>query len=242
LSILPLITAENPTSWEQLETLVTSILSESGMIARLNVTIALPRGAVDVDVLAEDSIDGIVHRVICECKNWKNSIPKEIVHAFRTVIQETGAHRGYIVSRAGFQTGAREAAYATNIELVTFAEFQERYFNKWFKKRVWSVEDSIGDFNTYYEPLGPPGWSNLKYEEEKKRYQQILDKYLFAGLALMWFSPYMGIVGPLKIPPLPFPFAEMEKRGVVVQPTLKRPQDTESLARLARTARGKSSY
>jgi Restriction endonuclease len=217
---MPLITSENPASWEQLETLVTSILAESGMNARRNVTLSLPRGTVEVDVLAEDSAEGIVHRLICECKNWKNTIPKEVVHAFRTVMQETGAHRGYIVSRAGFQAGAHEAAQATNIELVTFVEFQERYFSKWFKKKLWSVEDAVEDFNEYYEPLGPPGWSNLT-SEERRSYQIILDKYLFAGLALMFFSPYSSLMEPPRVPPLPFAFAGMEERGVIVPANIK---------------------
>ena len=191
------------------------------MDARRNVTIALPRGTVDVDVLAEDSVDGIVYRIICECKNWKSSISKNIVHAFRTIMQETGAHRGYIVSRAGFQAGAYEAAQATNIELVTFAEFQERHFSKWFSKKIWSIEEAVGDFNSYYEPLGPPGWSQLNSEEERRTYQITLDKYLFAGLALMYFSPYMDMIGTLRIPPLPFDFAKMEEHGVTVPANIK---------------------
>ncbi len=34
--------------------------------------------------------------------------PREKVHAFRTVMDETGANRGYIISRVGFQIGAIE--------------------------------------------------------------------------------------------------------------------------------------
>lgn len=59
---MPLITALEPESWEQLEELVAAILTESGMLARRQVTLDLPRGNVDVDVFAEETVDGIVHR------------------------------------------------------------------------------------------------------------------------------------------------------------------------------------
>jgi hypothetical protein len=218
---MPLITALAPESWEQLEELVAAILSECGMLAKRQVTLNLPRGKVDVDVFAEEQVDGIIHRTICECKFWKANVPKEVVHAFRTVMQETGANRGYIISRAGFQSGAYDAARATNIELVTFSEFQERYFDKWYRNRVWAVERSIGSFNTYYEPLGPPGWAKLESEDERKAYEAVLDKYLFAGMSLMPFSPYIGMRGTYNAPPMPFDFAKMEERGVTVPADVK---------------------
>lgn len=108
---MPLITAQTPASWEALEDIVAAILTECGMLAKRQVTLDLPRGNVDVDVFAEEKIDGIVHRTICECKFWKANITKEIIHAFRTVMQETGANRGYVISRAGFQSGAHSAAW-----------------------------------------------------------------------------------------------------------------------------------
>ncbi|MEO9338870.1 restriction endonuclease [Mesorhizobium sp. SB112] len=219
---MPLITAHVPETWEQLEDLVAAILGECGMQATRQVTINLPRGSVDVDVFAEETVDGIVHRIICECKYWKANIPKEIVHAFRTVMQETGANRGYIVSRAGFQKGAYEAAQATNIELLTFAEFQERYFDKWFKSRIWAVENSISNFNTYYEPLGPPGWAKLATDEERAAYESVLDRYLFAGHALHSFSPYLGFR-------VPFDFTKMEEGGVIVPAEIKAAQGCREL-------------
>lgn len=218
---MPLITAQTPESWEQLEDLVAAILTESGMLAQRQVTLDLPRGNVDVDVFAEENVDGIVHRTICECKFWKANVPKETIHAFRTVMQETGANRGYIISRTGFQSGAQSAAQSTNIELVTFAEFQERYFDKWYRNRVWAVERSIGNFNTYYEPFGPPGWAKLELEDERKAYQAVLDKYFFACMVLAPFSPYMGMLGTYRAPPLPFDFAQMEERGITVPADVK---------------------
>jgi restriction endonuclease Mrr len=138
-----LITENVPAGWEQLEDIVTTILAECGMSAQRGVTLRLPRGSVDVDVYAEETIEGIVHRTICECKQWRTNVPKSVVHSFRTVIGETGANRGYIISTSGFQAGAVEAAAATNIELVTFEEFQRTYFAKWIGKQIWAVEEEL---------------------------------------------------------------------------------------------------
>jgi Restriction endonuclease len=216
-----LITAKLPDAWDELEDLVAAILTECGMKAQRQVSLQLPRGSVDVDVLAEESVDGITHRIICECKNWRVNIPKEVVHAFRTVMQETGANRGYIVSRVGFQSGAIEAAKATNIELATFEEFQNIYFDKWISKRIWAIEHAIENFNTYYEPLGKPGYSMLQDDDDRAAYDAVWYKYLFAGLMLMPFSPYMRLVKPHPFPELPFDVSGLDEVGVQVPPNIR---------------------
>lgn len=119
---------------------------------------------------------------------------REVVHAFRTVVLEAGANRGYIISRVGFQAGAIEAVHSTNIELVTFAEFQNIYFPKWYNKRLWGIENEIGDFNVYYEPLGKPGYSRLGSEAERATYDAVWNEYLFAGVILMRYSPYTRLI------------------------------------------------
>ena len=186
------------------------------MEAQRQVSLTLPRGAVDVDVLATETRDGIPYRIICECKYWQANIPRQIVHAFRTVMNETGAHRGFIISRAGFQAGAVDAARDTNIDLVTFEEFQEMHFQKWIRNMMWAVEHAAERFNTYYEPLGPPGYSLLQTDAEREAYDGVWNKYLFAGLMLQPFSPYLRVMTPYPIPGLPFDVSEMESKGVYV--------------------------
>jgi hypothetical protein len=216
-----LITAQNPDDWEQLEELVTAILNECGMNARRQASLVLPRGSVDVDVLAEETVEGIVHRIICECKDWKTNIPKEVVHVFRTVMHESGAHRGYIISRVGFQSGAIEAAKATNIELITFAQFQDIYFDKWITRRIRVIEDELGNFNTYYEPFGKPGYSQLTTDEERAAYDAMWHTFLFACMMMIPYSPYMRMVTDQPFPQLPFDVSGLEKQGIVVPNDIK---------------------
>ncbi len=219
---MPLITSKMPDSWEELEEIVDDILRETGMDSTRTVNLKLPRGSVNIDVVAKETNDGIQNLIICECKNWKTNIPREIVHAFRTVMQEIGANRGYIISRVGFQVGAYEAAEATNINLLTFHQFQELYFTKWYKARLWQIESKISNFNAYYEPLGRPGFHLLETDEERDAYVEVWNVYAFAGVLMTYFSPWMGTAGhELVPPPLPIPVEKLEAEGYLVPEVIK---------------------
>lgn len=122
---------KEPTSWRQLERRVELILEEAGFEVKLNAVISLVRGDKNVDLLAIDNETTPTVRVICECKHWNRQIPKETVHAFRTVIQDSGVNVGYIISKSKFQSGSLEAADRTPIRLVTYREFEEEYFRRW---------------------------------------------------------------------------------------------------------------
>jgi hypothetical protein len=210
------ITNRIPEGGDELETLVAGIFEECGLSVQHQAVLHLPRGVVTVDVLAQESIEGIAYQIICECKNWSTNVPQEKVHAFRTVVIEAGANRGYIISRKGFQSGAIEAARSTNIELVTFAEFQAIFFDKWIKSRTWAVERDIGDINTYYEPFGIPGINRLSDEAEKEAYYKVWLKYLFVGVILPLFSPYLRQFQPQPYPELPLDLKQYQDKGVVV--------------------------
>lgn len=218
---MPLITSKMPETWEELEETVADILGECGMESKRSVNLRLPRGSVDIDVVAKETSQGIETLIISECKNWKTNVPREIVHAFRTVMHEIGANRGYIISRVGFQVGAYEAAEATNINLVTFQQFQERYFEKWYRGRLWQVERHIGNFNTYFEPTGKPGYHLIQTDEERVAYDEVWQKYVCAGVLLMYFSPYAAMTANFEPPPLPIPVAKMEAAGYMVPENIK---------------------
>ena len=116
---------------------------------------ALPRGSVDLDVYAQDTTREPKLIIVCECKHWSTPVPKTVVHAFRTVIDEVGAHVGFIISAKGFQAGAIEAARSTNIELLSWDEFQNRFFDRWFdamRVKLAVVADAVFDYADYFHP------------------------------------------------------------------------------------------
>ena len=57
---------------------------------------------------------------LVEAKLWNKRVRKFHVLAFRTIVDDIGAVRGFLVSSKGFQSGTFEAANNTNVELKTF--------------------------------------------------------------------------------------------------------------------------
>src|SRR5690349_14180800 len=98
-----------PEGWRQLQDLVAQLFSEIGCEVRLSERVKLVRGAKEIDVLVRDPQITPPSIYLCECKFWSKPIPQETIHAFRTVVADFGAHRGFIISRIGFQSGAIEA-------------------------------------------------------------------------------------------------------------------------------------
>lgn len=121
----------DPTDWRELQDRVAQLFSEVGCDARVGERVKLVRGEKEIDVLVRDSQATPVSVYLCECKFWSNPIPQEVIHSFRTVLADFGAHRGFIISKAGFQSGAKESVKNTNLDLVTFGELQEIFFDRW---------------------------------------------------------------------------------------------------------------
>lgn len=101
-----LIFAENPEGWRDLQRKVAQIFRESGCEAEIEYDVETVRGTVNVDVWASDREVSPPLLYLAECKYWRRAVPKTVVHAFRTVVHDSGAHVGYVISSSGFQLGA----------------------------------------------------------------------------------------------------------------------------------------
>jgi hypothetical protein len=111
------ITTATPETWQGLQVEVARILTECQFGVEVEKQIATVRGNVEIDVYAEETVRGRRYVILCECKFWKAAIPQHVIHGFRTVVADTGAHKGYIISIKGFQAGSYSAADLTNVEL-----------------------------------------------------------------------------------------------------------------------------
>lgn len=143
-----------PADWRELQSGVCRLLNEVGLTASTEAPMVTPRGSVTVDVFAvdENSVDKI--KYIVECKNWATAIPQSVVHSFTTVMHETGANIGFIVSKHGLQTGARQYTENTNILGLTYLDLQQRYFPIWWEKYFCIVLGDAGDvLLQYVEPI-----------------------------------------------------------------------------------------
>lgn len=144
-----MIIEREPQDWRELQNLVAKILDELDCSAEIDKTIKTVRGTVAVDVFVKDPSHTPPLVFLCECKYWSSSIPKTVVHAFRTVVADFGANRGYLISKVGFQSGAIEAAHNSSVELMTWAEFQNTFYDRWLQamtERLYEPADAIFEY------------------------------------------------------------------------------------------------
>jgi hypothetical protein len=122
--------------WRDLQDRVAELFREMGYLVQSPFKVNLVRGQKEVDVFIEDRRTSVPHRILVECKHWANPVPQETVHSMRTIMQDSGANTGIIVSSAGFQSGAGEAAAMSNIHLMTWDALQVAYGHEWFFRQT----------------------------------------------------------------------------------------------------------
>lgn len=110
---------------------VSKILEECGLVAETEKTISLVRGKTEVDVYAIDPLTTPESIYICECKRWASRVPQGEVQSFRTVVGDAGANFGLFISSGGFQAGAHEVVKLTNIRLLDWMAFQQLFLERW---------------------------------------------------------------------------------------------------------------
>ena len=120
-----------PGTWQELELLVEQAFAEMGYESHRDHELSTVRGKVKIDVYAVKRSTPIPTVVLCECKHWAKAVEQSVVYGFRSVCSDVGAHFGLIISKAGFQSGASETREATNIHLLDFNAFQEKFFEEW---------------------------------------------------------------------------------------------------------------
>lgn len=111
--------------WKDYQEEVARFFRDLGLNAKTDVTVQGARTRHDADVLVELDYKGISIRWVIECKCWKRSVTKETVLALRTIVNDVGADRGFIMAESGYQKGAREAAYLSNIQLTSLGDLRE---------------------------------------------------------------------------------------------------------------------
>jgi len=143
-----------PASWRDLQGYVARILSECGVATAIEKVVKTARGKVEIDVWAHDSSSTPPQTYLVECKRWRDAVPQTVVHAFRTVVGDSGANWGAIVSSNGFQSGAYEAARYSNVRLLSWLEFQNLFAESWFEHYFCRlVGEKCDPLVEYTEPI-----------------------------------------------------------------------------------------
>ena len=111
--------------WEQYQESVAQFFRDLGLNAETNVIIDGIRTKHAIDVFVESAYKGISIKWVIECKSWRRRVPKLNVLALRTIVDDVGADRGFLMNEVGYQKGAREVAYLTNVHLTSLQDLRE---------------------------------------------------------------------------------------------------------------------
>lgn len=197
-----MITTLIPATWEDLQNQCARILTECGFKTETEKVVRLVRGAKEIDVHAEESVQGRLNRIFCECKHWKTRVPQDVIHGFRTVLADGGANAGYIISMAGFQSGSIDAADLTTVNLVTWPEFQAAFEETWLQNFfIPQVTERLDPLMTFTEPLRPDWFSKLP-DNDKDAFVELQNEHFALAMLAMQFSRYVRIMGQVQ-PKLP---------------------------------------
>lgn len=135
-------------SWYEFQEDIKAHFVSLGADAESNVRVQGVRTFHDIDVLVKTRFLGENITWIVEAKHWKSKVTKAQVLVLRSIVDDVGADRGFIISIAGFQSGAFEAANNTNVKLKTFNELKidtkgliEAEILKTYHKRLLFLED-----------------------------------------------------------------------------------------------------
>ncbi len=174
------ITSEQPENWIELQNLVSKYLNDAGYSAVSPKTIQTVRGKVQVDVFASANTE-LIQQFICECKCWSTPVSKEKVHAFRTVVNDSGSTLGILISKSGYQSGAIEAAHCSNVLLKDWDGFIALITNKWLFNKLIKLKRIAFPLSIYTDSLDIP-WEKLNDKEREiynKLSSQFMQEYLF---------------------------------------------------------------
>ncbi len=132
-----------PKNWQELQIYVSKIFTDCGCENQIEKDIETVRGKVNIDVYVVDTLNTPNSIYLCECKYWNNAIPKSVVHSFRSVVSDSGAHHGFLIAKKGFQSGAYEASSSTNLSILSWNEFQEMFYKRWLETMTENIKDNI---------------------------------------------------------------------------------------------------
>lgn len=161
--------------WYEFQEAISRHFLSIGADAETNKRVQGIRTSHDIDILVKTRFLGENITWVVEAKHWKSKVSKSHVLALRSILDDIGADRGFIISNLGFQRGAFEATECTNVKLKTFDELkvdtkdfiesevlktyykrllllEDRYWSHSKKTRIkYGLRHEVGDFPFHFE-------------------------------------------------------------------------------------------
>ena len=172
---------EEPATWQQLQVYVAQVFRDLGYLeVQSPYSLVGVRTTKEVDVYAVDPSAVPPIRIACECKHWSVNVHQGVVMEFRTVIEDTGVNRGFIISKVGFQSpGAYDAVRNTAVVLISFDEFTRLFFDQWLTAMSLRLAKASKLIFPFFDPYGfetlpelPPNMVQT-FSELRKKYHVV---------------------------------------------------------------------
>lgn len=212
-----IIEPASPEHWQELQNAVGRILGEVGLAVEIDTPLELVRGQASVDVFARDYSAVPRMTYVVECKHWKSAVPQGVVHAFRTIVAESGANQGFIVSSGGFQSGAYAAAEKSNVDLLSWEEFQALFADRWYYSHALPLlHRELDPLVEYTEPINSRVFRKADALPAEGRKEFIRLRRQHCQLSSVFMHAYFPLLGRSKpvFPSLPLHEALAEQPGV----------------------------
>jgi hypothetical protein len=137
-------------TWKEYQEEAAAFFRSLGLDAQTDVTVQGVRTSHDVDVLVKSHHVGFDVTWLIECKHWKSRISKLHVLALREIVADVGADRGILLSEAGFQSGAIEAATLTNVRVTSLADVRGTAKSEITSMRLRELYDRVEECRERY--------------------------------------------------------------------------------------------
>ena len=127
--------------WRDYQDEAAAFFSSLGLDAQTDVRVDGVRTHHDINVVVRSHHAGFDVLWLVECKHWQTRVSKLHVLALREIVSDVGADRGILLSEAGFQSGAIEAATLTNVRPTSLAALQHTASADIFAMRLRELYD-----------------------------------------------------------------------------------------------------
>ena len=131
-------------AWQNYQEDAASYFRSLGLEALTDVKLKGVRTSHNIDVLVRSHHVGFDITWVVECKQWRTPVSKLHVLALREIINDIGADRGILLSEAGFQSGAKEAANLTNVQVTSISEMRNVASESINSMRLRELFDRVG--------------------------------------------------------------------------------------------------
>lgn len=111
--------------WREYQEEAAALFRSLGLEAMTDQRVEGARGSHAVDVVVRSRRAGLEQLWVVECKWRRRRVEKLHVAALAEIVRDVGGDRGVLLSEVGFQAGAVNMAYKSNVTLTSLTELRE---------------------------------------------------------------------------------------------------------------------